>query len=201
MNDKRYKAGSMNVENKINRNYAYQLLESYITSKSLLQHSLAVESIMKHFSERYKGDENEWGIIGLVHDIDYERFPNEHCIKADEILSEAGFPDHYIRAVKSHGWGAFSDVKPETPVEKVLYAIDELSGLIHSVARIRPSGILDDLKVKSVSKKFKDKNFASGVDRNVIKKGADMLGMELSELIRETIEGMKKVSEEIGFAG
>jgi predicted hydrolase (HD superfamily) len=160
-----------------------------------------VEAVMRHFAEKFGKDPEKWGIIGLVHDIDYEMYPTEHCSKAREILEENQWPDDYVRAVISHGWGIVSDVKPETLLEKVLYATDELTGLVTTTALVRPSKSVMDMKAKSVKKKWKNKNFAAGVNREVIEKGAEMLGMELGDLITETITGMRNVAEEIGLKG
>ena len=140
-----------------------------------------------------------WGVIGLIHDLDYEQFPEEHCTKTEEILKAEDWPETYIRAVISHGWGICTDVKPESEMEKVLYAVDELTGLVVTTALVRPSKSVMDLKPKSVKKKWKDKRFAAGVDRNIIDKGAEMLGLESTELIADTIMGMREVAEEIGL--
>jgi len=154
------------------------------------------------YSARKRGeDEEKWGIIGLVHDLDYEQFPEEHCSKSEEVLKENGWPDDYIRAVVSHGWGICSDAEPQTELEKVLYAIDELTGLVVTTALVRPSKSVLDLKTKSVKKKWKDKRFAAGVDRSIIEKGTQMLGMELTDLITDTIMGMREVADEIGLKG
>lgn len=181
------------------RSDAFELFKTWNQTDSLTRHALSVEGVMRHFAEKFGEDADTWGIIGLVHDIDYEKFPEEHCTKAKEILTEAGWPEPWIRAVVSHGWGIVSDVKPETKLEKTLYAVDELTGLVTSTALVRPSRSVLDMKAKSVKKKWKDKSFAAGVDRGIIEKGAEMLGMELSELITETILGMRKVADEIGL--
>lgn len=183
------------------REEAYQLLTEYNRSDSLIKHALAVEGVMRYFGRKRGEDEEKWGIIGLVHDLDYEQFPEEHCHKSEEILKEKGWPEEYIRAVVSHGWGLCSEVEPETELEKVLYAIDELTGLVVTTALVRPSRSVMDVKVKSVKKKWKDKRFAAGVDRSIIEKGAQMLGMELTDLIADTIYGMQEVAEEIGLKG
>jgi len=183
------------------REEAYSLLTEYNKSNSLIKHALAVEGVMRYFARKRGEDEEKWGIIGLVHDLDYERFPEEHCRKSDEILRENAWPEEYIRAVVSHGWGICSDVEPQTDLEKVLYAIDELTGLVVTTALIRPSKSVLDVKTKSVKKKWKDKRFAAGVDRSIIEKGAQMLGMELTDLITDTIAGMQEVAEEIGLKG
>ena len=183
------------------REEAYQLLTEYNKSDSLIKHALAVEGVMRYFARKRGEDEEKWGIIGLVHDLDYEKFPEEHCKKSEEILKEKGWPQEYIRAVVSHGWGLCSDVEPQTELEKVLYAIDELTGLVATTALVRPSKSVMDVKVKSVKKKWKDKRFAAGVNRSVIEKGAEMLGVDLSELIADTIAGMQEVAEAIGLKG
>jgi len=181
------------------REEAYQLLTEYNKSDSLIKHALAVEGVMRYFARKRGEDEEKWGVIGLVHDLDYEQFPEEHCHKSEEILKEKGWPEEYIRAVVSHGWGLCSEVEPQTELEKVLYAIDELTGLVVTTALVRPSKSVIDVKVKSVKKKWKDKRFAAGVDRSIIEKGAQMLGMELTDLIADTISGMQEVAEEIGL--
>jgi predicted hydrolase (HD superfamily) len=155
---------------------------------------------MRYFARQRGEDEEKWGIIGLVHDLDYERYPDQHCSKSQDILEEYGWPQDYIRAVVSHGWGICSDVEPETDLEKVLYAVDELTGLVTTSALVRPSKSVMDLTVKSVKKKWKDKRFAAGVDRAIIEKGAQRLGMELTDLIQDTIMGMREVAVQIGLA-
>lgn len=183
------------------REEAYQLLTEYNKSDSLIKHALAVEGVMRYFARKRGEDEEKWGVIGLIHDLDYEQFPEEHCHKSEEILKEKGWPEEYIRAVVSHGWGLCSEVEPQTELEKVLYAIDELTGLVVTTALVRPSKSIMDVKVKSVKKKWKDKRFAAGVDRSIIEKGAQMLGMEVSDLITDTLAGMQEVAEEIGLKG
>jgi putative nucleotidyltransferase with HDIG domain len=183
------------------REEAYGLLTEYNESDSLIKHALAVEGVMRYFARKRGEDEEKWGIIGLVHDLDYEQFPEEHCHKSDEILRANGWPEEYIRAVISHGWGICSDVEPQTELEKVLYAIDELTGLIVTTALVRPSKSVLDVKTKSVKKKWKDKRFAAGVDRSIIEKGAQMLDMDLTDLITDAIKGMQEVAEEIGLKG
>ncbi|MCQ4924737.1 hydrolase [Tissierella carlieri] len=184
------------------REEALELFKKYNKSDSLLRHALAVEGTMKHFAEIFnEPDVEKWTIVGLIHDLDYEMYPEEHCIKVQEILKEEGYPEDYIRAVASHGFGICCDIEPVEKMEKVLYAIDELTGLITAVALLRPSRSVLDLEPKSVKKKWKDKAFASGVDRSVIEKGIEMLGMERDDVIRETILAMRKVAEEIGLKG
>jgi putative nucleotidyltransferase with HDIG domain len=181
------------------REQACDLLKRYNRSEGLIKHALAVEGVMRYFARQRGEDEEKWGIIGLVHDLDYEQFPEEHCRKTEEILKEHAWPQEYIRAVVSHGWGICSDVEPQTELEKVLYAIDELTGLVVTSALVRPSKSVMDLKAKSVLKKWKDKRFAAGVDRSIIIKGAEMLGIEIKDLIRDTIMGMRDVAGEIGL--
>lgn len=188
----------------MNNNYptreeAFELLKKYNNSQSLINHALMVEATMKHFAKRNNEDEEIWGIVGLIHDLDYEKYPDKHCAKTKEILEENNWPEDLIRAVMSHGYEIVTDVEPISLMEKTLYAIDELTGLVYTTALVRPSKSLDDMKAKSVKKKWNDKKFAAGVDRSIIEKGANMLGMEISELISNTIEGMKPIAEEIGL--
>lgn len=184
------------------REEAYELFTKYNKSESLLKHGLAVEAVMLHFAEIFgEEDKEKWGIIGLIHDLDYEMYPEEHCKKTREILTEENWPEDYIHGIVSHGWKICSDEEPKERMEKVLYTIDELTGLITAVALVRPSKSVLDMKVKSVKKKWKDKSFAAGVNRQVIEEGAEMLGMSLDEIIEETIKGMQNVAEEIGLGG
>lgn len=183
------------------REDAYKLLTEYNKSNSLIKHALAVEGVMRYMARKRGKDEEKWGVVGLVHDLDYEQFPDQHCKKTEEILRANHWPEEYIRAVVSHGWGLCSDIKPESEMEKVLYAIDELTGLVATSALVRPSKSVLDMKAKSVKKKWKDKRFAAGVDRSIIEKGAEMLGVEVGELIEDAIMGMREVAEEIGLKG
>ena len=183
------------------REDAYKLLTQYNQNDSLIKHALAVEGVMRYFARKRGENEEKWGIIGLVHDLDYGQFPEEHCRKSEEILRENNWPEEYIRAVVSHGWGICSDVEPQTELEKVLYAIDELTGLVVTTTLVRPSKSVLDVKTKSVKKKWKDKRFAAGVDRSIIEKGAQMLDVEITDLITDTIKGMQEVAEEIGLKG
>jgi len=182
------------------RDEAFALLKEFNTNDSLIKHALSVEGVMRHIARKRGEDEKKWGVIGLVHDLDYEKFPDQHCHKSEEILRERGWPEEYIRAVVSHGWGICTDVEPQTDLEKTLYAVDELTGLVTAVALVRPSKSVRDVKVKSVMKKWKDKAFAAGVNRAVIEKGADLLGIDLRDLVADTIDGMCTVAEEIGLA-
>jgi predicted hydrolase (HD superfamily) len=183
------------------RQEAYGLLTEYNKNDALIKHALAVEGVMRYFARKRGEDEEKWGVIGLIHDLDYEQFPGEHCQKTGEILKSNEWPDEYIRAAVSHGWGICSDVEPKSELEKVLYAIDELTGLVATTALVRPSKSVLDTTAKSVQKKWKDKRFAAGVNRSVIEKGAQMLAMDLSDLISDTIMGMRDVAEEIGLKG
>jgi putative nucleotidyltransferase with HDIG domain len=177
------------------------LLKTYNQSESLIKHAFAVEGVMRYMARKYGADEDVWGVVGLIHDLDYERFPDHHCKKTEEILKENDWPEDLIRAVVSHGWGICTDVKPETDMEKVLFAIDELTGLVATSALVRPTKSVMDMKAKSVKRKWKDKRFAAGVDRSIIQTGADMLGVELGELITDTIMGMREVAAAIGLKG
>jgi len=183
------------------REDAWALLNAYNNSDSLIKHALAVEGVMRYFARKRGENEDTWGVVGLIHDLDYEQFPEQHCRKTEEILRENNWPEEYIRAVISHGYGICTDVEPQTDMEKVLYAIDELTGLVVTTALVRPSKSVMDLKAKSVKKKWKDKRFAAGVDRSIIQNGCQMLGMELSELITDTIMGMREVADAIGLKG
>lgn len=184
------------------REEAFQLLKEYNKSESLIKHALAVEAVMVHFAELLgEEDKEKWAVIGLIHDLDYEMYPEQHCIKTKELLRERNWPEEYIRTIMSHGWGICTDVEPRETIDKVLYTVDELTGLIAATALVRPSKSILDLKPKSVKKKWKQASFAAGVDRSIIEKGADMLGMDLNTVIAETIKGMQKVAEEIGLKG
>lgn len=184
------------------REAALLLLKEYTKSDSLIKHALSVEAVMRHFAKLFdESDIEKWGIIGLLHDIDYELYPEEHCIKARDILKSKNYPESYIHAVECHGYGICTNVEPAETMEKVLYTIDELTGLITATVLMRPSKSIHDLEVKSVKKKWKQKSFAAGVDRDLIEKGAKVLGMEMDKVIEETINGMKAAAEEIGLAG
>ncbi len=182
-----------------NREQAWEWLCQYNQSDSLRKHGLTVEGVMRHFATLNGEDPDLWGVVGLLHDLDYEQYPDQHCAKVQEILGEKGVDEAVIRAVASHGYGMCSDIEPLSRLEKTLYTIDELSGLITAAALMRPSRSVMDIEVKSVKKKFKDKRFAAGVDREVIVKGAEGLGMELDAVIAETIRGMQEVAEAIGL--
>lgn len=184
------------------RDFAFTILKKYTKNESLIKHALTIEAVMRYFAKLFGENELEkWGIIGLLHDIDYERYPDKHCLMVREILSPYGFPEEYLRAIESHGYEVINDVEPVQTMEKVLYATDELTGLIAATVVLRPGKSIMDLKVSSVKKKWKQKSFASGVNRHVIEEGARMLEMELDILIENTIKGMQIVAEEIGLKG
>jgi predicted hydrolase (HD superfamily) len=183
------------------RDTAFELFKRYNKSESLLKHALSVEGVMRYLAKKNGEDEEKWGIIGLVHDLDYEMYPDQHCIMSEKILKENNWPEEYIRAVLSHGWGLASDVKPISLLERTIYAIDELTGLVATSALVRPSKSVMDLEARSVRKKWNDKRFAAGVNRSVIEKGAEMLGINLDELITDCIMGMRTVAKEIGLLG
>ena len=180
---------------------ALALVREYISGENLFAHVIAVEAVMRFMARKLGEDEEKWGVIGLAHDIDYERYPELHCRKSPEILQQAGWPEDYIRAIVSHGWQICSDVEPVHRMEKVLYAIDELTGLVVATALMRPSRSIMDMEARSVLKKWKNERFAAGVKRPVIEKGASMLGVSLEELITDTIAGMRAVAKEIGLEG
>ena len=173
------------------REEALNLLLAYNKEKFHIQHALTVEEVMKWYAHELGHDPDYWGIVGLIHDIDYEMFPNEHCHKAPEILKNAGFGEDVIRSVCSHAYGIRVDIKPEHEMEKVLFAIDELTGLIGAAALMRPSKSVSDMEVKSVRKKFNDKIFAAKCSREIIHQGADMLGWELEKVFAMTLLAMQ----------
>jgi len=154
---------------------------------------------MRYMARKHGEDEDEWGLIGLIHDLDYEMYPDQHCMMTEKILRENEWPEEYIRAVLSHGWGIVTDIKPQTLLEKTLFAMDELTGLVTTSALVRPSKSVLDMEAKSVKKKWNDKRFAAGVDRGIIEKGASMLNVELSEMIHDCILAMREVADEIGL--
>lgn len=183
------------------REDAFELLRKYNNTESLIRHALSVEAVMRYRAVKAGEDEDKWGVVGLIHDLDYEQYPEQHCKMTEKILRENSWPEEYIRGVMSHGWGLVTEVKPESLMEKNIYALDELTGLVATSALVRPSKSVLDMEAKSVKKKWNDKRFAAGVDRSVIEKGAEMLGITLDELITDCIMGMRKVAEEIGLKG
>lgn len=183
----------------MNREEAYRLLKEYNKESFHIRHALTVEGVMKYFAETlgYKEEKEFWGIVGLLHDLDFEQYPEEHCKKSQEIMKEKGIDEKIIHATASHGYGLTVDIKPEHEMEKVLYAVDELTGLIGAVAIMRPSKSVQDLELKSVMKKYKTEKFAAGCSRKVIADGAEMLGWSLEKLIEETILAMRSCEKEI----
>jgi putative nucleotidyltransferase with HDIG domain len=183
------------------REEAYELLTTYTKNPGLIIHAKAVEACMRYYARKHGEDEEKWGVIGLVHDMDWEQFPEQHTKKTREILEAANWPEEYIRAIESHAYLTCTEVVPETLMEKTIYAVDELTGLIRTTALIRPSKSVLDVKVKSVKRNWKNKRFAAGVDRTVIERGAEMLGIEIPDLIHDCIEAMKEVAEELELKG
>lgn len=183
----------------ITRDEALKLLQKYNKEPFHIYHGLTVEGVMKWFADElgYGDDKEFWGIVGLLHDIDFEEYPNEHCIKAPNLLKAAGVSDEVIHGVCSHGYNLTVDVKPEHQMEKVLYATDELTGLIGAAIRMRPSKSTSDFEVKSLKKKFKDKKFAAGCSRDVIKYGSELLGWDLDKLFDETILAMRSCENDV----
>ena len=183
----------------ITREQAYDLLKEYNKDPFHLQHALTVEAVMKWYAKElgYGEKAQYWGIVGLLHDIDFEQYPDQHCIKAPELLREGGVSEDIIHAVVSHGYGITVDVAPEHEMEKVLFAADELTGLIWAVALLRPSKSTKDMELKSLKKKYKSKGFAAGCSRDVIERGALQLGWDLDKLLTMTLEAMKATEDEI----
>ena len=183
----------------ITREQAYDLLKKYNKDPFHLQHALTVEAVMKWYAKElgYGEKAQYWGIVGLLHDIDFEQYPDQHCIKAPELLREGGVSEDIIHAVISHGYGITVDVAPEHEMEKVLFAADELTGLIWAVALLRPSKSTKDMELKSLKKKYKSKGFAAGCSRDVIERGALQLGWDLDKLLTMTLEAMKATEDEI----
>ena len=183
----------------ITRDEAWQLLTEYNQDHFHRRHAVTVEGVMRYFAKELGyGDEKEfWGIVGLLHDLDFEQYPEQHCIKEQEIMRERGLDERLIHATASHGWMLTVDIKPEHEMEKVLYATDELTGLIGAAALMRPSKSVSDLELKSVKKKYKSKGFAAGCSREVIERGAELLGWSLDDLISRTILAMRSCEAEI----
>lgn len=191
----------------IARDKALELLKEHNKDPFHIQHALTVEAVMKWYAGElgYGEDAEYWGIVGLLHDIDFEEYPDQHCIKAPELLREAGVGEDMIHAVCSHGYGITVDIKPEHQMEKVLFAADELTGLIWAAALMRPSKSTKDMELKSLKKKYKSKGFAAGCSREVIEKGAEMLGWDIDQLLDRTLDAMRQsedvIAEEINHAG
>ena len=189
------------MEKQPSRSEAYNLLCRYNTQESLIRHGLAVEAVMRYFAEQSGEEVEKWGVIGLCHDLDYEQFPDQHCVMTRKILESENWPESYIRAIVSHGWGICSDVEPLERMEKILFATDELTGLITACVYVRPSKSILDLTTKSVMKKWNTRAFAAGANRDVIAKGAEMLGLSVETLVEETIVAMQLRTQMIGLHG
>lgn len=189
----------LNLNTGITRETAVGLLLKYNKEKFHIQHAVTVENVMKDYAEKlgYADEAAEWGIVGLLHDVDFEKYPEQHCIKAPELLREVNASDELIHAVCSHGYGITVEIKPEHEMERVLFACDELTGLIGAAALMRPSKSVSDMELKSLKKKFKDKKFAAGCSREIISNGAEMLGWELDKLLGDTLEVMRDAEEDI----
>ena len=187
------------MENNLTRQEALALLRKYNKEPFHIQHALTVEWVMRWFAGElgYGAEEDFWATAGLLHDIDFELYPEQHCVKAPELLREGGASSDIIHAVCSHGYGICCDVKPEHEMEKVLFAVDELTGLIGAAALMRPSKSVMDMEASSVKKKFKDKKFAAGCSRDVIRQGAETLGWDLNVLFEKTILAMRSCEEQI----
>lgn len=183
----------------MNREEGLELLKKYTKNKNLVKHGITVEAVMKHFAKLNGEDEEYWGLVGLLHDIDYEMYPDEHCTKCVEILKEANVEDDMIKSIQSHGYGICSDVKPEKQMEKVIYTIDELTGLIIATALMKPNKTLAEVDLASIKKKWKNKGFASGVNREIVANGAEMLGLDLDYIMQETLVAMQGISDELGL--
>lgn len=186
----------------VSRENALALLKKYNSEPFHLQHAYTVEGVMRWFAvqEGYADEADFWALVGLMHDVDFEQFPEQHCVKAPELLREVGFEDDFIHAVCSHGWGICTDVKPEHPMEKTLFAVDELTGLIGAAARMRPSKSVQDMEVSSLKKKFKDKKFAAGCSRDVIRQGTEEMGVDLDTLFEKTIAAMRSCEDVVNAA-
>ena len=192
---------TVNIMNaNVTREEAMALLKKYNQEPFHIQHALTVEGVMRWFAKENQEDEEFWGIAGLLHDVDFEKWPDQHCKKAPELLAEIGTSEELVHAVCSHGYGICSDVEPELLMEKIMFAADELTGLIWAAALMRPSKSVMDMEVKSIKKKFKDKRFAAGCSREIIQRGADMLGWELTELFEKTLEAMRSCEAQINKA-
>lgn len=182
-----------------NREEALELLKKYNKTESLIKHGMAVEAVMRRFARHFGEDEARWGVLGLIHDLDYELYPEEHCKHTGNMMKEAGYSDEDIDVVLSHGYGLCTDIEPTQNISKTLYTIDELTGLVTASALMRPSRSVMDLEVKSLKKKWKDKAFAAGCNRGVIQNGADMLGMSLEDVMALALEGMREAHEALGL--
>lgn len=187
------------METAVERRQALDLLKKYNQEPFHLLHAFTVEGVMRWYAKElgYENEADYWSLVGLLHDVDFEKYPDEHCKKAPSLLAEIGAGEDFVRSVCSHGYGLCSDIEPEHMMEKILFASDELTGLIGAAVKMRPSGSVMDLEVSSLKKKFKDKRFAAGCSRDVIRQGAERLGWELDELFAKTIEAMRSCEESV----
>jgi putative nucleotidyltransferase with HDIG domain len=185
----------------MNKNDALALLRKYNESESLIKHGLAVAAVMGYYARKLGEDEEYWECVGLLHDVDYGQFPQEHCKKAPELLAEIGADESFVHAVVCHGWGMCSDVEPQSTMEKILYTIDELTGLVTAAVYMRPGRTIEGMELKSLKKKFKTASFAAGVNREVIKNGCQLLGWELDEVMSDVLKAMTQSAVELGLAG
>lgn len=183
------------------REDAWKLLNEYTDSRALILHALQVEAAMRHFAKYFGEDEEKWGVIGLCHDLDYDRYPEQHCVVTKQILEKEEWPEEYIHAIMAHGWGMVTDVEPQNILEKTIYAVDELTGIINACCLLRPSRSVLDLELKSLKKKFKDKSFAAGCNRDVINQGCEMMGLDRDIVFSETIKGLQERAEICGLKG
>ena len=184
----------------MNKEESIKLLKKYNKENFHIQHAITVSEIMKYYANKENEDEEYWGIVGLLHDIDFEMYPEEHCIKAVDILEENGYSKEFIKSIVSHGYGICTDIKPELYMEKVLFAVDELTGLIYAASLMRPSKSTKDMNLKSLKKKFKDKGFAAGCSRDTIRQGAEFLNIEIDELLSDALLAMQEKEDEINNA-
>lgn len=185
------------MSKKFTREEALNLLQQYNKEAFHIQHSLTVGGVMEYFANElgYADEADHWTIVGLLHDLDFEMYPDQHCVKVVELLEKEGADEGLIRSIVSHGYGICTDIKPEHEMEKILYATDELTGLIGAAALMRPSKSVQDMELKSIKKKFKDKAFAQGCSRDIIQNGAEMLGWSLDELLQKTLDAMKAIPD------
>ena len=184
----------------MDRNEEFDIFRKYNQEEFHIRHALTLEGVMRYFAKELGYDEDFWGIVGLLHDIDFEKYPEEHCKKAPELLKEINIPEEMVHAICSHGYGICSEVEPTHEMEKILFAVDELTGLIWAAAKMRPSKSTKDMELSSLKKKFKDKKFAAGCSRDIISRGAENLGWTLDELFDKTISAMRSCEDCVNSA-
>lgn len=178
----------------LNYEEALALMEAHIQSESLRKHCKNVELAMRHYAKKWNEDENYWAIVGLLHDLDYEKYPDQHCTKTPEMLREKGYSEEFIHSVLAHGYGLCTDVKPEHTMEKVLYTVDELTGFVTACALMRPTKSVEGMEFKSVNKKFKTANFAAAIKREVILNGCEMLGLPFEEVVMDVVASLQNAT-------